>query len=131
MLPAARIGDPFVCQKHPIDPAPEGGGVLGPPPGQTTVLIGMMPAAREGDTAVCIVGGKECVEKGEPSVKIEGKPAARMTDPTAQSSSSPPSGKIVMGCPTVLIGSVAQASPLRRAAEHGTPFCEDCEKGGA
>jgi uncharacterized Zn-binding protein involved in type VI secretion len=61
------------------------------------VLIGMMPAARVTDMAVC-VGPPDIIVKGSVTVLIGGLPAARLGDMTAHG------GSIVMGCPTVLIG---------------------------
>jgi len=61
------------------------------------VLIGGMPAACVGDMAVC-AGPPDSIASGSSSVMIGGKPAARMGDSTAHG------GKIVVGCPTVLIG---------------------------
>ena len=61
------------------------------------VLIGNMPAACMGDSAVC-VGPPDVIIKGSSSVLIGGRPAARMGDQTAHG------GQIVMGCPTVIIG---------------------------
>lgn len=72
-----------------------GGIVL--PPGAPTVLIGGLPAARVGDSLVC-VGGVDQVVLGSSTVMIEGMPAARMGDSTAHG------GVIVQGLPTVLIG---------------------------
>jgi len=93
--PAARIGDMHVCPKTNPGPVPHVGGpiVVGAP----TVLIGSMPAARVGDLAVCI-GPPDKVSAGSSTVTITGKPAARLGD------SSGHGGKIVVGCPTVLIG---------------------------
>ena len=93
--PAARIGDMHVCPKMNPGPVPHVGGpiVLGAP----TVLIGSMPAARVGDMAVC-VGPPDKVSAGSSTVIISGKPAARLGDSSAHG------GKIVAGCPTVLIG---------------------------
>jgi len=93
--PAARIGDMHVCPKTNPGPVPHVGGpiVVGAP----TVLIGSMPAARVGDMAVCI-GPPDKVSAGSSTVTITGKPAARLGD------SSGHGGKIVVGCPTVLIG---------------------------
>jgi uncharacterized Zn-binding protein involved in type VI secretion len=56
-----------------------------------------MPAARKGDMIVCI-GPPDSVKTGSGSVKINGKPAARMGDDSGHG------GKIVVGNPTVLIG---------------------------
>jgi uncharacterized Zn-binding protein involved in type VI secretion len=60
------------------------------------VLIGKMPAAGVGDMAVC-VGPPDTIVMGSMKVMIGGKPAARMGDTFAHG------GKIVLGCPTVLI----------------------------
>lgn len=72
-----------------------GGPVL--PPGTVTVLIGGLPAATVGDIAVC-TGPPDSIIMGSTTVMIGGKPAARMGDSTAHG------GKIVAGCPTVIIG---------------------------
>lgn len=72
-----------------------GGPVL--PPGEPTVLIGGMPAARVGDMAVC-TGPPDSIAMGSATVLIGGMPAARMGDVTAHG------GTIVAGCLTVLIG---------------------------
>lgn len=95
---AARISDMHTCpmQTPGVPPIPHvGGPVLGP--GAPTVLIGKMPAAVVGDTAVC-VGPPDTLIKGSATVLICGKPAVRMGDTTAHG------GNIVIGCPTVLIG---------------------------
>ncbi|MFA5529203.1 MAG: PAAR domain-containing protein [Thiohalomonadaceae bacterium] len=92
--PAARMGDMHVCPKV-TSKVPHVGGPLAN--GAPTVLIGGRPAARMGDTAVCI-GPPDKASSGSPTVLIGGKPAARMGDPCGHG------GKIVMGCPTVLIG---------------------------
>ena len=72
-----------------------GGPIL--PPGCPTVLIGMLPAARVGDMAVC-VGPPDVIVLGSFTVLIGGQPAARIGDMTAHG------GVIVMGLPTVMIG---------------------------
>ena len=72
-----------------------GGPIL--PPGEPTVLIGGMPAARLGDMAIC-TGPPDSIAMGSATVLIGGMPAARMGDVTAHG------GTIVAGCPTVLIG---------------------------
>lgn len=91
---AARISDMHVC---PMVTAvvPHVGGPIAQ--GCPTVLIGGQPAARVGDTAVC-VGPPDAIIMGSTTVMIGGQPAARMGDPTAHG------GKIVKGCPTVMIG---------------------------
>lgn len=110
MPPAARITDLHVC---PV-PTHVGGPVSA---GETSVLIGYMPAARVGDMLVCATG-PDAVAQGESSVLIGSRPAARLGDPTAHG------GKIVAGCPTVIIGSSAQVSTLKT----NKPFCEECER---
>ena len=67
------------------------------PPGGVTVLVGMMPAARVGDMAVC-VGPPDTIAMGSMTVMISNMPAARMGDMCGHG------GTIVVGCPTVLIG---------------------------
>jgi uncharacterized Zn-binding protein involved in type VI secretion len=72
-----------------------GGPIL--PPGEPTVLIGGIPAARVSDQCVC-VGPIDVIIQGSATVLIGGMPAARMGDATAHG------GTIVVGCPTVIIG---------------------------
>lgn len=98
MPPAARLTDLHTCpmQTPGVPPIPHvGGPIVGP--GAATVLIGSMPAAVVGDTAVC-VGPPDSIVKGSSTVLICGKPAARMGDTTAHG------GSIALGLPTVLIG---------------------------
>jgi uncharacterized Zn-binding protein involved in type VI secretion len=71
-----------------------GGPIL--PPGQPTVLIGKLPAARMGDMATC-VGPPDSIVKGSTKVMIGKKPAARMGDTTAHG------GVITVGYPQVMI----------------------------
>jgi uncharacterized Zn-binding protein involved in type VI secretion len=66
-------------------------------PGVPTVLIGKLPAAVVGDSAIC-VGPPDVIVKGSATVLIGGKPAARVGDSTAHG------GSVVTGLPTVLIG---------------------------
>ena len=96
MPPAARITDLHTC---PL-PNHVGGPVV---VGEPTVLIGYMPAARVGDQLICALGPDK-VAAGESTVVIGNADSARLGDPTVHG------GKIVVGCPTVLIGSVAQVS---------------------
>jgi uncharacterized Zn-binding protein involved in type VI secretion len=95
MPPAARLGDLHTC---PLFNGPQphvGGPVAGP--GVPNVLIGGMPAATVGTTAVC-AGPPDTIVKGSATVLIGGQPAARIGDQTAHG------GVITLGCPTVLIG---------------------------
>ncbi len=95
MPPAARVADMHVCPMVTGVVPHVGGPIL--PPGCPTVMIGMMPAARAGDMAVC-VGPPDTVAKGSATVMIGGAPAARMGDSMAHG------GTIVLGCFTVMIG---------------------------
>ena len=98
MPAAARITDMHTCpmQTPGVPPIPHvGGPIIGP--GVPTVLIGGLPAAVVGDSAVC-VGPPDSIAKGSATVMIGGKPAARMGDTTAHG------GSIVFGLPTVMIG---------------------------
>jgi uncharacterized Zn-binding protein involved in type VI secretion len=96
--PAARISDLHVCPMVTpgVPPVPHVGGPI-LPPGCPTVLVGGLPAARVGDMATC-VGPPDSIVLGSFTVLIGKQPAARMGDMTAHG------GKIVLGCPTVLIG---------------------------
>ena len=109
--PAARVGDMHLCPKVEPGPTPHvGGPVL--PPGEPTVLIGGMPAARVGDKLVCI-GPPDTISAGSATVLIGGKPAARMGDSTEHG------GKIVIGFPTVLIGDDGGGAASSSAATAG------------
>ncbi|WP_226665586.1 PAAR domain-containing protein [Microbulbifer aggregans] len=66
-------------------------------PGGPTVIIGGIPSATVGSTCTC-VGPPDTIASGSTTVLIQGKPAARMGDSTGHG------GKIVVGCPTVLVG---------------------------
>jgi uncharacterized Zn-binding protein involved in type VI secretion len=113
MPPAARITDMHVCPKVEPGPVPHVGGPI--IVGEPTVLIGFMPAARVGDAAVC-VGPPDKVSQGEPTVIIGNKDAARLGD------SMNHGGKIVVGCPTVIIGSTNQSECMSDAAGAGSAF---------
>ena len=98
MPPAARLTDFHECpmQTPAIVPIPHvGGPIVGP--GEPTVLIGKLPAARVGDMLVC-VGPPDTIVKGSSSVMIGGMPAARVGDTTAHG------GSILMGAFNVMIG---------------------------
>jgi uncharacterized Zn-binding protein involved in type VI secretion len=72
-----------------------GGPIVGP--GEPTVLIGGLPAARVGDMLVC-VGPPDSIVKGSATVMIGGMPAARLGDQTAHG------GEILLGAFNVMIG---------------------------
>jgi uncharacterized Zn-binding protein involved in type VI secretion len=96
MPPAARITDQHVCPAQTPAPSPHvGGPVL--PPGEATVFIAGLPAARVGDSAVC-AGPTATIVSGSGTVFIGGSPAARLGDSTSHG------GTIVGGEPTVMIG---------------------------
>jgi uncharacterized Zn-binding protein involved in type VI secretion len=118
MPPAARVTDMHVCPMVEPGPVPHVGGPI-LPPGEPTVMIGMMPAARTGDMAVC-VGPPDIVGQGSSTVLIGFLPAARLGDPMAHG------GMIVLGCPTVLIGDSPQGAALQAGAAAAAPLCEVC-----
>lgn len=95
MAPAARVTDMHTCPMVTVVVPHVGGPIL--PPGEPTVLIGFLPAARMGDLATC-VGPPDTIIMGSPTVLIGNMMAARMGDPTAHG------GVIVLGEPTVIIG---------------------------
>ena len=98
MPPAARLTDFHECpmQTPGLPPIPHvGGPIVGA--GAPTVLIGKLPAARVGDSLVC-VGPPDTIVKGSATVIISGMPAARIGDLTVHG------GQIVLGALNVIIG---------------------------
>jgi uncharacterized Zn-binding protein involved in type VI secretion len=98
---AARIGDSCT----------HGGVIM---VGCPTVLIGNMPAARVGDMHVCpmVTGvvphvGGPILPPGSPTVLIGGMPAARVGD---MATCVGPPDAIIVGCPTVMIGTAGSGS---------------------
>lgn len=100
-FPAARLTDTHKCPKATGGVPHVGGPIVAP--GCPTVLIGLLPAARVSDQAVC-VGPTDQIVMGAFTTLIGGLPAARMGDATAHG------GIIDKGWPTVLIG-MDPASP--------------------
>ena len=98
MPPAARLTDFHECPMvdPSVPPIPHVGGPIDGP-GEPTVLISDLPAARVGDLLVC-VGPPDSIVKGSSSVMIGGMPAARLGDSTAHG------GEILLGDFTVMIG---------------------------
>lgn len=94
-MPATRITDMHVCPMVTGTVPHVGGPVM--PPGEVSVLIGGLPAARAGDMALCS-GPPDSIAVGSTTVLIGGMPAARLGDLTAHG------GTIVAGFPSVLIG---------------------------
>ena len=94
-MPSARLSDMHICPAVAPGPCPHVGGPIAA--ASANVIIGGMPAARVGDMAICCCP-PDSIAQGSSSVMINGKPAARMGDSTSHG------GKIVVGCPTVLIG---------------------------
>ncbi len=91
----ARITDMHTCPMVTGTVPHVGGPII--TPGDPTVLIAGLPAARAGDMAIC-TGPPDTIAMGSATVLIGGKPAARMGDLTAHG------GTIIAGCATVLIG---------------------------
>lgn len=121
MPPAARITDMHVCPMVNPGPVPHVGGPT--TSGESTVIIGFQPAARVGDSLLCVGPGvSDSISQGESTVIVGNKPAARLGDPTSHG------GVLVAGCPTVIIGSSTQAFTIVVAAQSGVPFCEECER---
>ncbi|EGQ8022446.1 PAAR domain-containing protein [Vibrio vulnificus] len=107
--PAARISDFHVCPKKTGKVPHVGGPIVN---GSPNVFIEGLPAAREGDSIVC-VGPADSISGGSSSVFINGKPAARLGD------SSSHGGVIISGAGTVLIGDagiVVQPSPAPKSS---------------
>lgn len=98
MPAAARLTDFHECPMVTpgVPPVPHVGGPISGP-GCPTVLIGGLPAARVGDTLVC-VGPPDAIIKGSSTVMIGGMPAARVGDSTAHG------GMIMLGAFNVMIG---------------------------
>lgn len=92
--PAARMTDLHVCPMV-TGIVPHVGGIISK--GEPTVLIGMLPAARVTDLAIC-VGPPDLIAMGSTTVLIGKMPAARLGDLCAHG------GTIVLDCFTVLIG---------------------------
>lgn len=103
MPPASRITDMHTCPMVTGVVPHVGGPIL--PPGEPTVIIGMLPAARMTDMLTC-VGPPDTILMGSPTVLIGNLMAARIGDPTAHG------GVIVLGDPTVEIGEVGMGSPV-------------------
>jgi uncharacterized Zn-binding protein involved in type VI secretion len=99
MPEAARLGDMHVCPVT-VPTIHVGGPIL--PPCCPTVITGGQPQARVGDKAFCN-GPPDLIRDGSPTVIIGNQRAARKGDPTEK-------GKIVEGCPTVLIGVPAECA---------------------
>ena len=97
-MPFSRAGDMHVCPMVTpgVPPIPHVGGPI-LPPGQPTVLVGSMPAAKATSMCVC-VGPPDLVAMGSVTVLVGSMPAARLGDPSGHG------GTIVLGLPTVLVG---------------------------
>jgi uncharacterized Zn-binding protein involved in type VI secretion len=112
MPAAARITDAHTCPAHGGGPVASGCG---------TVNIGFEKAARVTDTLTC-AGALDVIAAGASDVFIGHRRAARFGDATEHG------GVITSGCPSVNIGTSAQARALGAAAAGNAPFCEECEK---
>ncbi|WDE11057.1 PAAR domain-containing protein [Thalassomonas haliotis] len=112
-LPAATATHMHVCPKTTGTVPHIGGPIVS---GSPNVSIGNLPAARIGDSMVC-VGPPDKITQGSTGVFINGKGAARLGDSTAHG------GKITIGNPTVLIGDSAgapDATSSLQAKKEGT-----------
>lgn len=94
--PAAVLGSYHVCPKVNPGPTPHVGGPVAM--GSPNVLVGGIPAAREGDKLIC-VGPPDTISSCSSNVLINGKKAACLGDGTAHG------GRIVAGNMTVYFGS--------------------------
>jgi uncharacterized Zn-binding protein involved in type VI secretion len=94
-FPASRVGDMHICPAVTVLVPHVGGPVL--PPCAITVITCNMPQARVLDMLTC-VGPPDVISMGASTVIVCGTPAARITDQTLHG------GKLIMGCPTVIIG---------------------------
>ncbi len=92
--PAATLTSFHACPKTTGSVPHVGGPIIVASP---NVFVGGLPAARQGDQAIC-VGPPDKVAEGSGSVFTNGKPAARVGDRTKHD------GVIVVGNPTVSIG---------------------------
>jgi uncharacterized Zn-binding protein involved in type VI secretion len=104
---AARLSDMHVCPMFDFLKPHVGGPIL--PPCCPTVLIGGLFAARVTDLATC-ASAPDVIAVGAYPVLIGGLPAARVGDMTVHG------GVIVIGCPTVIIGSAGTVGSPGRAA---------------
>ena len=95
MPPAATLTMMHTCPMADVLVPHVGGPIVGP--GEPTVLIGGLPAARVTDMCVC-VGPPDSITSGSATVLIGGLPAAYMGSQTAHG------GIVVMGVPNVMIG---------------------------
>jgi uncharacterized Zn-binding protein involved in type VI secretion len=102
MPPAARLTDMHVCPMVTGIVPHVGGPIVAP--GEPTVLIEFLPAARMTDILVC-VGPPDMILMGSPTVLIGFLMAARLGDPTDHG------GVIIIGAPTVEIGEAGMGSP--------------------
>jgi uncharacterized Zn-binding protein involved in type VI secretion len=102
MPPAARLTDMHTCPMVTGIVPHVGGPIVAP--GEPTVLIEFLPAARMTDMLVC-VGPPDMIMMGSPTVLIGFLMAARMGDPTVHG------GVIILGAPTVEIGEVGMGMP--------------------
>lgn len=112
MPPAARVSDMHTCPMVTGVVPHVGGPIL--PPGEPTVLISALPAARMTDMLTC-VGPPDMIAMGSPTVLIGGLMAARLGDPTMHG------GVIILGCPTVEIGEAPTPAPVSAPSPPAVP----------
>ncbi|MFK8104758.1 MAG: PAAR domain-containing protein [Saprospiraceae bacterium] len=95
MPPAATLTCMHVCPMVDGIVPHVGGPIIGP--GEPTVLIAGLPAARVTDTLIC-VGPPDMIVSGSVTVLIGGLPAAFLGSETEHG------GTVVIGVPNVMIG---------------------------
>jgi len=117
MPKAARVGDLHTCPLCTGVVPHVGGPIL--PPGDPTVFIEGLPAARTGDLCACIAPAPDVLVMGSPNVNIGKKMAVRMNDSTAHG------GKVAVGAGSVNIGipgdGKISAVAMAKAAALGSP----------
>ena len=92
MLPAAKVGDLYLCFLIPPLPGSLNG------PGSVKVKVEGRPVALLGDTALCLGFIPDAIVGGSTKVFIEGRPVARLLDPMALG------GIVLLSSIKVLIG---------------------------
>ena len=78
--PISLLGHMHTCPMVAPGPVPHVGGPIIQT--QTLVMVDAIPVAVVGDTCLCAAGGPDKIVAGSTFVSIEGKPVARIGDPT-------------------------------------------------
>lgn len=109
----ARITDMHVCpmQTPSLPPIPHVGGPI-IQPSAVNVLVGGLPPAGAGSQCICVGPPDSIIAIS--TVMVGGKPVAKMGDMTVHG------GSIVIGCPTVIVGTGGGAAAASAAASAAT-----------